>query len=889
MAVVSERMVAQPDPSMRPLSEPSAIPRFEFDVLPRPRLWDQLENALRCRAVLLCASAGFGKTVLCASWLNKRGPRGRTAWVTLEAEDREPARFWARVATALFGSSLQATSVDAAYAHRDVLKHRLDELGRAPEPVTLVLDDVHQLADSPAVDELDFLLRHAPSTCRVILLCRRVPGLQLARPRLAGQLASIDPADLACTPMEVQQFLEMHGIVADSAELAQLVDCTQGWIGGLRLLVLSGNGAINGETLRWRGMEERELVTDYVRDEFLAGQDGERRTFLLRTSLAETLTAELADTLSGSGNSARILDQLRREHGFVAAVDGQAGTYRYHPMIRSVLRAELERDLPREIPVLLHRLGRWHHKYGRPVEALRCALAAGDKESVYRLLADDDIVLYASSPEPDVDRLLDDLAADLAAEDPAITTALAATRLRGRDVEGARALLEEAEAAAAVAPAESARLYELKHSALRLAIAVQDGPLNPHLQVAGWRAAESARGRLSGIAELRARGWLLAILGITHLAQGELPPARHALHLAQRDLSTAGPRAWHERVIGWLALAEAADGRLTRAQRLVDQVSPESSIAGLIQTTQALVHVEQAEHIKAQRLVGRVDPWPIECLLGEPDPGAVLSGVRYRLYRAQADPGRAFLALGQMRDAAGTYATALAPLVAVAQADLAPAIPGSDATARLDAIDWPDDDSQRAVWPVGRDLLRAWHLVDGDPAAAVEIASGIIERRANVARLLDRISAMLVRAVGYRRLGRKDVAAAQLEEALALAAPEDARQVFVDCGKQVRALLTVLLPAESRFAGFAAGILQRFESPMGPRAMDHRGGTKSELTESEREIMRYLSSHLTNEEIAEDLHLSVNTVKTHLRAIYRKLGVSSRRAAIAAADARDLS
>ncbi|HKA67934.1 MAG TPA: LuxR C-terminal-related transcriptional regulator, partial [Actinomycetes bacterium] len=829
---------------------------------------------------------GFGKTVLCASWLNKRAPRGRMAWITLDPEDREPARFWARVGTALFGSSLQAASADAGHAHRDLLKHRLDELGRGPEQLTLVLDDVHELADSPAVDDLDFLLRHAPSNSRVILLCRRVPGLQLARLRLAGQLATIDPADLACTPIEVQQFLEMHGIIADSPGLAQMVEYTQGWIAGLRLLALSGNGAPNGGKLGRPGVEERELVTDYVRDEFLAGQDDERRTFLLRTSLAETLTVELADILSGTDNSARIIDQLRREHGFVEGVDGLAGSYRYHPMIRSVLRAELERDLPREIPVLQHRIGRWHHKYGRPVEALRCALAAGDKESVYRLLADDDVVLYASNPEPDVERLLDDLAADLATEDPAVTTALAATRLRCRDVEGARALLDEAEAAAAVAPTESARLYALKHAALRLAIAVQDGPLDPHLQVAGWRAAESARGRLTGIAEHRARGWLVAILGITHLAQGELPPARHALHMAERDLSTVGPRAWHERVSGWLALAEATDGRLTRAKRLLDQATPESPIAGLFDATQALVHIEQAEPVQAQRLAGWVDPWPVECLLGEPDPGAVLGAVRYRLHRAQADLGRAFLALGQMRDAAGTYATALAPLVAVAEADLAPAHPGADLDARLNAIDWPDDDSQRAVWPVSRDLLRAWYLVDGDPATAIEIATGIIERRASVARLLDRISAMLVRAVGYRRLGRKDVAAAHLDEALALAAPEHARQVFLDCGKPVRALLTVLLPAESRFAGFAAGILQRFESPVGPRAVDHGG--KGELTESEREIMRYLSSHLTNEEIAADLCLSVNTVKTHLRAIYRKLGVSSRRAALAAAGAQGL-
>src|SRR4029453_17787356 len=139
MAAATGHLVAQPDPSEGPLSGPSWIPRFEFEVLPRPRLWEQLDNALRCRTVLLCASAGFGKTVLCASWMSRRSPRGRPAWVTLDPEDREPARFWARVATALFGSSLQAAPVDAGHAHRDVLKRRLDELGRAPEPVTLVL------------------------------------------------------------------------------------------------------------------------------------------------------------------------------------------------------------------------------------------------------------------------------------------------------------------------------------------------------------------------------------------------------------------------------------------------------------------------------------------------------------------------------------------------------------------------------------------------------------------------------------------------------------------------------------------------------------------------------------------------------------------------------
>ena len=884
MAITTEQAAPPLGHPVRLRSDPRAVPRHDVDVLPRPRLWDRLDETLNCRAVLICASAGFGKTVLCASWLEKRPPIGRVAWVTLDADDREPGRFRASVHAALFGSRSRTESPGVEYPYDALPRQGLADLGSVADPVTLVLDDVHRIAGSPAVADLDFLIRHVPPACRVILLCRRAPALQLARLRLAGQLATIGPADLACTQLEAQQFLQMHGVVADSTELARLMEYTQGWIAGLRLLVLSVHGATTGQELVRDGIGEHELVTDYVRDEFLAGQPAENRAFLARTSLAETLTGELADMLSGFENGARILDNLRREHGFVQTVDSRTGTYSYHPMIRGVLRAELHREFPREIPMLQQAMGRWHRRYGRPMEALRCALAGPDNEAAYSLLACEDIVLFASNPTGDVEQLLDDLAADLDTEDPAVTTALAAARLRGHDGDAARVLLAQAAAAAAVTSAESVRLYQLKHEALRLAVAVQAGPLDPDLQVAAWCAADSARGRLGGISEHRARGWLLAVLGITHLAQGELPPARHALHLAERDLATVGPRPWWERVAGWLALVEAMDGRLTTASRLTEQVPTGSPVAGLIQAAQALVQVEQADYLRAERLLTRASPWQVECLLGEPSPESVLSAVRFRFYRAQSDLAHAQSALGQLRDAAGTYATALAPSIAVAEAAIAP---GAGVDALLDAIDWPDD-SPRAVWPVARDLVRAWGIVGSDPGTAIEIATDIAEHRSDLSRLLDRVSAMLVRAVAYRRLGREDIAARQLEAALALAALEDARQVFIDGGKTVRALLTVVLPQESRYAAFAAGILPRFDSSVGPRATGAPGSRGGDLTDSERAIMRYLSSHLTNEEIAADLCLSVNTVKTHLRSIYRKLGVRSRRSAIAVAGAREL-
>ncbi len=806
---------------MATLLDKTAIPRTDLDLLPRPRVLDRFDNAAHARAIAVSAPGGSGKSVACASWTTDRVAPGRVSWLTVDAGDRCRSRFWEYLLVALDGVGTGSPSDDNDADHERFLTGFIHDLANAAQPVTLVLDDLHEIAGSPVIGDLDLVLRHAPPTFRLVLIGRQLPALQIARLRLAGELDIIDASDLACTQAEAGQLLRMHGIHSTPVELADLMVQTEGWIGGLRLHVL-------GE----------DMLTTYVRDEFLDRHKPEVREFLLRTSVAELLTAELADALTGRTDSAKRLDMLGRDQGFIHRVNGGHKAFRMHPMIRGVLRAELEREQPHEVSHLQAVLSRWHRSEGRPLQALRCAMAAGEPDDLVQLLDDEGIFLLTSEAAQEADRLILELPVSGTDHHTSILTAAAAARMRRGDLDDTRALLDRAEHAVLCLAPGQVVAYRARRAAVELALAVQAGVVGPGQQTNAWEAADEAAETPRQSAEHRALGWLAATLGVSHLARGELARARRGLAMAEREFAAAGPQHLHERVMAWLALAEATDGRLRSAVLHARPIGEASAVADLSRAALVRVLVEQGEPGRAGELLATVKPWSAEPLFGEPNPAVVIDA----LHRAL--------------------------------------VPGGEDSAASDS----GADSHHSMEGAARDLRRAWAASQTDPAAALDVAAAYI-RPGDDLRLLDRISALLVSAVANRRTGDSVSAAGQLEEALGLAEPEGARQVFVDGGNGVRVLLTVAVPVESRFAGFRAEILQRFERAIITSADP---AVPTGLTASEQAVLRFLPSHMTNDEIAADLCLSVNTVKTHVRSIYRKLGVGSRRAAIAVAQRHGL-
>ncbi len=363
------RMAAADGPEL--LGDKLRIPRLSLATLRRRRLIDLLEQAASHRVTVVSGPAGAGKTVACGLWASATPASRRVAWLTLDADDRDPARFWPYVQAALTRADIVPADVARALPDlpADAFPLRLVEAAQLlTEPVTLVLDDVHELADGPVLAGLDLLIRHAPPTLRLVLSGRCPPRLQLARLRVSGDLADVTAADLACTVEEADAYFAMLGLEVDASSRDEVLRRTEGWMAGLRLAAMNIRSQVqeSGRITDIAGDEP--LVTDYLWDEVLGRQPPETRLFMLRTSVTAEMSGDLADALTGGSGGARTLERLSRENSFVEALGNDHATYRYHPLLREVLAAERNREIPHEVPVLLRRAARWHAAHDRATD-----------------------------------------------------------------------------------------------------------------------------------------------------------------------------------------------------------------------------------------------------------------------------------------------------------------------------------------------------------------------------------------------------------------------------------------------------------------------------------------------------------------------------------------
>jgi LuxR family transcriptional regulator, maltose regulon positive regulatory protein len=868
------------------LEDKLQIPRPSFSVLHRRRVSALLDEATRHRVTLVTGPAGAGKTVACASWAASRPAAGKVVWLTTDSGDRRDW-FWAYVFTALTRlrpAPAQALRMLEDAAAADFPMRLVEAAQSFSEPLVLVLDDVHELADPSVLTGLEVVLRHAPPTLRLVLSARQPPALQLARLRVCGDLADIGASDLACTPDEAAAYFTMLGITVGSAEREQVLSRTEGWMAGLRLAALragAGAGGANGAARAGQAAAvtglagDEPLVTDYLWDEVLARLEPQIRAFLLRTSIVSELPGGLADTLTGQAGGVRTLARLAKENSFVTVTGG--GSYRYHPLLREVLTAELHRELPCEVPVLLRRAARWYTGAGQPLAAVRCAAQAGDwDEAALVLAASGPGALTAAGPA-DLESVLALFPADRATGDVAVAAAWASARLWAADAEGAAMYLDEASRALEAASPALRAVMAPTLAALRIMAAAEQGQDQPPPAQVYDLASPPQRAASPG--EHRALGLLWFALGMTSMRRWAAGEASGALRRADSHLGSGGLAGLQARARAWRALAQACSADLTAARR--SAAGPRKEAPGrapqasfLASLGYAQISLAADDLIEAQRLLDELDPVRAGHVPGELPVAAAAELIRARILIADGDPTAARAALSRLRDAWAPGCPGLSEAITVAEADAALRA-GDSGRARALLLLTDDGGGARGdALTAGVALL----LAEGDYAAAVTAAKPVLEDQA--ATRWERISALLATAVAQRRLGDSAVAAGLVEDALALGEAEGAYRPFLDAGPAARSAITVLVPPTSRYAGFAGRILERFDTQGARLSLAAERGTVR-LTDSERAVLCFLPSHMTNEEISQALFLSVNTVKTHLRSAYRKLGVSSRREAIA--------
>jgi LuxR family maltose regulon positive regulatory protein len=383
-----------PGPEARALIEAKLRPpRLSPRLIARPALVARLDAAADRVLTLVAAPTGYGKTTALATWA---AGRPRTAWVALDATDDEPIRFARAIVAAirrvdldLGTSTLELLDDPAADVTGSVRIALVNELEDLDEPVTLVLDDLHAIRDATCLSLVEALLAARPYGLRLVIATRADPGLPLGRLRAAGLLAELRAADLRFGTAEAGALLhEVLGRDVPPETIDRLTARTEGWPAGLALAALSAEAALDPQRFVDGFSGSDRTVVDYLAEEVLAAQPPETRAFLMATSVAEELTGDLCDALTGAaaGDGAQRLEVLARANAFVVRLDSDGRWFRYHRLFREMLLAELAATDPTAGARLLLAAAAWYEAHGLTEQAARAALAAGDPTEAARLL-----------------------------------------------------------------------------------------------------------------------------------------------------------------------------------------------------------------------------------------------------------------------------------------------------------------------------------------------------------------------------------------------------------------------------------------------------------------------------------------------------------------------
>jgi LuxR family maltose regulon positive regulatory protein len=861
--------------------------------VPRRPLFERLSAAGPRGVTVVAAPPGSGKTALLRSWIAHDGFGDRVAWVSVERGERDAQRFWLSIIGELSGAvdgdwSVRKLSATPGFDGGAVVERLVSDLAALEVPVVLVIDDLHELSAPDALAQLEFLLTRLPAELRVVLATRRDPRLGLHRLRLAGELTELRPSDLRFTLQETRDLLEAAGIVLSEGGLALLHDRSEGWAAGLRLAAMGLAGHPEPERFVAEFSGSERTVADYLLAEVLDRQPEEVRHLLLRTSLLERVSGPLADVLTGGSGSERLLQGLEEASAFVVSLDVGRSWFRYHHLFADLLRLELRRTAPDEVSRLHRAAAQWFEEQGHVVDAVAHAQAAGEWADAARLLADNMVSLSLDGRMAAIRAQLAAFPADASAANAELAASFAGVELELGSLDAAAAYLAVAQRLSAVVPDERRRRFDMQLALFTLSLARRRGDLATALEQAQSLEAAMEAGTSSAVpfsADVRASA--LMSVGIVELWSSRADDARRDLEQALA-LSRRIGRPWLEiGCLSHLAMA-AARHSLPLGRRPCEEAieiaethgwgaNPvvAQALAMLGGTLVAAGRFAEAEHWldRAERVLHPE---------AEPATGVTLHHARGLIY---AGRGRLEQALAAFRAAQDLQALLVTndvlgreprgSLMLRSSLLLTRVRLGETGAVRAELATLGEQ--ERGAGEL-RTVLAAAYLAEGSPQRAVEAHAPVIEGSAPVLHPLSFILALLFDAAAHDQLGDPRSAEAQLERALELAEPDGTILPFT------MTPVGGLLERHPKRRTVHAALLSDIRDVLaGSQPAARRGELASmgqQLSAAELRVVRYLPTNLKAPEIAAELGVSANTVKTHLRHIYDKLNAHSRSEAV---------
>jgi LuxR family maltose regulon positive regulatory protein len=875
------------DPDDPVLTSKLTLPELPGWAVARPRIDKLIAEGARGPLTSVTGPPGAGKTMAVAAWAASTSYPCTLAWLSIDEHDNRPRVFWSYVVAALRRAGVAVPGVVPGPGRVAVdhlfLVRLASALAAQDPPVVLVLDDLHLLTEPVILEGLAYVLRNARPGLHLMVTSRADPLLPLHRYRLTGQLAEIRADDLAFSVRESGLLLAHHGVTLSPSAMERITGRTEGWAAGMRLAALSLQGRPDPEQFVKELETGDSALTGYLVDEVLNAQPASVRDMLLRTSILDSVSADLAGELTGDRTAADVLPALARADAFVRPL-GQ-GWYRYHSLFAAVLRLKLRIECREEVPDLYRRAARWCQRNGRLAEAVRYAAASGDWPFAAGMVVDEFAMgqLIDLRGHHPLAEAFGGMPPDATWTQPQPLLVLAATALGHSADEAAAAPLAAAEGLLARLPADDQVPARLAAALIRLALGRRAGDFEMAMAASG--RVEALMAALPG--EVRARhpevrAQVMTGRGIVETWAGHLDEAAACFAEAVAACTRDTP---HERgdCLGYLALVEALRGRLSRAVErageatdavssgddLTEHVIPGANVA------LAWVYLQQGDTQEAHAQLKLAEAALRIC------PDRLVSALAY--------------AAAAQRRLAGGQATSAAEMIRRAVQEWSPSPPGwlelrlaiLESRVRAAAGDTPaavaaakraspEPDAAAA-------LAHAW-LTAGDVPAARSVLGTVGAESPRLEVMLA--EARLSYGAGDGARGRRC-----LERALRLAKPEQVRLPFA----MERAWLRQVLRRDPELAQSYRDLLEPGVITLGTATPEQpipaAPGTPlvvERLSAREREVLTHASGMLSTAEIAAEMFLSVNTVKTHLRSIYRKLSATHRSEAVRRAQQLEL-
>jgi len=834
---------------------------------------------------IISAPAGSGKTCLLRAWADRQGQRHRLAVVHVQRDQQDAQQFWLALLDAVRHASATAGRAGPPAATPDfnapaMVDRVLSELANACGGITLVIDDLHELNSPEALAQLTRLLTNLPPHVHAMLTTRHDLRLGLHQLRLAGDLAEIRAADLRFTDRETRMLLDASGIALSESGAALLHQRTEGWAAGLRLAVISLAGHPDPERFVAEFSGSDRTVAEYLIAEMLERQPDDVQDLLLRTSLLDRVNGELADVLTGRPGSERILLELADANAFVVPLDPERTWFRYHHLFGDLLRLELRRTLPAEVPALHRRAAGWFIRQGQVVEAIRHTQEAGDWPDAARLLADHSFSLTLDGQAQTMQALV--RAFPPGQDHPELALVRAGGDLVQGRLDEAAAHLAVAETYAETAPPDRQRRLRVAIASLKLSLARRRGHLAGVIEQVKFLASPVTGQSDEDIAlgsDLRAVA--LMNLGTVEAWTLGLPDAERHLQEGAVLAREIGRPYLEVGCLAQLGFASKIHPFATTQRRCREAIAlaerygwgAEPVIAPALMTLAGTM-VWLGEFDEGERWLRRTeralqtDTGPDIRLLLHQTAGILHAG-RGRHHEALEEFSAAEHLRSQL-EGSHALASQVTGWMLATQARLGR--PG-EARAALAALD-----DERASSGEIRDACAVICLAEGDPAGALGEVQHVLDGTAPVIGYVTVVEAHLLAGLARRELGDQRAANQAAERALALAESDRLVLPFAMTGS--RELLEALPRHETAHAALLADILDVMHGSSPAAENQPPSLDVEELSPGELRVLRYLPTNLSRPEIAGELSVSVNTVSTHVRSIYAKLQVRDRSSAV---------